>query len=178
MGLLPPWRLYVSLLFSSFSLAHKIHYEYTQTIATCYAKWYSTYYIVYIACMCIYMSLHTCVYIYTWTHISSTLQLIFFFMVFPQTRREPHYSVSPTVFLNAQAVWAQADEEWEHSRETSSWMRTGFEHEGKKRSSFDVMDSAPRKLWIGANWWSKTLILIEKALALIFFNWNHQLNRD
>lgn len=47
-------------------------------------------------------------------------------MVFPQTRREPHYSVSLTVFLNVKAVWAQADKEWEHSRETSPWMSTDF----------------------------------------------------
>lgn len=95
-------------------------------------------------CVCVYIYIHTC------TYGSSTLHVIFLSPWFFLRQREPHSSVFLT-FLNAHTVWAQADKEWEHSRETSSWMSKGFEHQGKKRSSFDVIDSDPRKLWSDAN---------------------------
>jgi len=65
---------------------------------------------------------------------------------FSSDKRRTSLQHFPNCFLNGQTFWAQAHEEWEHSRETSSWMITGFKHQGRKRSSFDVAGSAPRKL--------------------------------
>lgn len=101
--------------------------------------------------MCMYMGLCVCIYIHTYMHIRQQYTACNFLSPwFFLRQREPHSSVFLT-FLNAHTVWAQADKEWEHSRETSSWMSKGFEHQGKKRSSFDVIDSYPRKLWSDAN---------------------------
>lgn len=168
MGLLPLWRLYIYLFFSSFSLAHKTHYKclYCVYTVTCYVKWYILHNMLYIfhVCACTWVCISIYIYMHTCTHSGSTLQLIFCLYRFPSDKKRISLQCFPNCFLNAQAVWAQADKEWEHSRETSPWMSTGFGHEGKKRSSSDVMDSAPRKLWINANWWSKTLTLIERKM--------------